>query len=128
MGTPKRNLKPYLKTCRWLADGISTSRKAPRPVQEQEKPNWIRRELNCVRRKLYVELSVSLTFKRNVDFDEKLSVYVFHQEKLATNSRNLKALTTKSSFKERYKTAGTYLQKLKFLEDDVRTFSSLCII
>ncbi|KAK6628981.1 hypothetical protein RUM43_002798 [Polyplax serrata] len=39
-------------------------------------------------------------------------------EKLATNSRNLKALTTKSSFKERYKTAGTYLQKLKFLEDD----------
>lgn len=39
-------------------------------------------------------------------------------EKLATSSRNLKALVTKSSFKERYKTAGTYLQKLKFLEED----------
>jgi hypothetical protein len=34
-------------------------------------------------------------------------------------ARNLKALVTKNSFKERYKTAQTYLQKLKFLVEDV---------
>jgi hypothetical protein len=34
-------------------------------------------------------------------------------------ARNLKALVTKNSFKERYKTAQTYLQKLKFLAEDV---------
>lgn len=34
-------------------------------------------------------------------------------------SRNLKALVTKSTFRERYRTACTYLQKLKFLEEDV---------
>jgi hypothetical protein len=34
-------------------------------------------------------------------------------------ARNLKALVTKHSFKERYKTAQTYLQKLKFLVEDV---------
>lgn len=35
-------------------------------------------------------------------------------------SRNLRALITKSSIKERFKTAQNYLQKLKFLVDDVR--------
>jgi hypothetical protein len=34
-------------------------------------------------------------------------------------ARNLKALVTKHSFKERYKTAQTYLQKLRFLIEDV---------
>lgn len=34
-------------------------------------------------------------------------------------SRNLRALVTKNSMKERYRTAHTYLQKLKFLVDDV---------
>lgn len=33
-------------------------------------------------------------------------------------SRNLRALVTKSSMKERYKTAQTYLNKLRFLIDD----------
>lgn len=34
-------------------------------------------------------------------------------------ARNLKALVTKHSFKDRYKTAQTYLQKMKFLVEDV---------
>lgn len=34
-------------------------------------------------------------------------------------SRNLRALVTKNSMRERYKTAQTYLQKLRFLVDDV---------
>ena len=34
-------------------------------------------------------------------------------------SRNLKAVVTKSSFKERLRTAQGYLQKLKFLVEDV---------
>jgi hypothetical protein len=39
-------------------------------------------------------------------------------EQIGSMSRNLKALVTKHSFKERYKTAQTYLQKLKFLVED----------
>lgn len=35
-------------------------------------------------------------------------------------ARTLKALVTKSSFKERYKTTQSYLAKLKFLTEDVR--------
>lgn len=34
-------------------------------------------------------------------------------------ARNLRALVTKNSFKERYKTAQSYLTKLKGLIDDV---------
>lgn len=34
-------------------------------------------------------------------------------------SRNLRALVTKNSMKERFKTAQSYLQKLKFLVEDV---------
>lgn len=45
-------------------------------------------------------------------------------ENIGILSRNLKALVTKSSFKERLKTAHSYLQKLKFLVDDVSSFSS----
>lgn len=40
-------------------------------------------------------------------------------ENVGIMSRNLKALVTKSSFKERLKTAQSYLQKLKFLVEDV---------
>lgn len=39
-------------------------------------------------------------------------------------SRNLRALVTKNSMKERFRTAQTYLQKLKFLVDDVGVFST----
>lgn len=38
-------------------------------------------------------------------------------------ARNLRALVTKNSMKERFRTAQTYLQKLKFLVDDVSAFS-----
>lgn len=37
--------------------------------------------------------------------------------------RNLRALVTKNSLKERFRTAQTYLQKLKFLVDDVSAIS-----
>lgn len=40
-------------------------------------------------------------------------------ETIGMISRNLKAVVTKSSFKERLKTAQGYLQKLKFLIEDV---------
>jgi len=48
-------------------------------------------------------------------------------ENIGILSRNLKALVTKSSFKERLKTAHSYLQKLKFLVEDVsnRFFQTL---
>jgi hypothetical protein len=44
-------------------------------------------------------------------------------ETIGNMARNLKALVTRSSLKERYKTAQTYMQKLRFLIDDV---SSCC--
>lgn len=40
-------------------------------------------------------------------------------EQIGNMSRNLRALVTRSSLKERFKTAQTYLQKLRFLIDDV---------
>lgn len=40
-------------------------------------------------------------------------------EGIGMMSRNLKAVVTKSSFKERLRTAQEYLQKLKFLVEDV---------
>lgn len=40
-------------------------------------------------------------------------------ESIGNMSRNLRALVTRSSMKERYKTAQSYLQKLRFLIDDV---------
>lgn len=39
-------------------------------------------------------------------------------------SRNLRALVTKNSMKERYRTAQSYLQKLKFLVEDVSISSN----
>jgi hypothetical protein len=40
-------------------------------------------------------------------------------ESIGNMARNLRALVTRSSMKERYKTAHTYLQKLRFLIEDV---------
>lgn len=39
-------------------------------------------------------------------------------------ARNLRALVTKNSMKERFKTAQTYLKKIKFLIEDVRNACS----
>ncbi|XP_076264991.1 otoferlin-like isoform X1 [Rhynchophorus ferrugineus] len=39
-------------------------------------------------------------------------------EHIGSSSRNLKALVTRNSFKDRYKTAQSYLTKLKFLTED----------
>lgn len=41
------------------------------------------------------------------------------QEAIGNMARNLRALVTKNSMKERYKTAQTYLKKMKFLIEDV---------
>lgn len=43
----------------------------------------------------------------------------FFQENIGSMARNLKALVTRRSFKERFKTAQSYLQKLKAIIDDV---------
>lgn len=40
--------------------------------------------------------------------------------------RNLRALVTKNSMKERFRTAQNYLQKLKFLVEDVSVFEIAC--
>jgi hypothetical protein len=48
-----------------------------------------------------------------------INIFFIQQEQIGNMSRNLKALVTKHSFKERYKTAQTYLQKLRFLIEDV---------
>lgn len=45
-------------------------------------------------------------------------------ESIGNMSRNLRALVTRSSMKERYKTAQSYLQKLRFLIDDVGYYSN----
>lgn len=49
-------------------------------------------------------------------------------ENIGILSRNLKALVTKSSFKERLKTAHSYLQKLKFLVEDVSSCFSQILL
>lgn len=49
----------------------------------------------------------------------KVIIFLIQQEQVGNMARNLKALVTKHSFKERYKTAQAYLQKLKFLVEDV---------
>lgn len=52
---------------------------------------------------------------------ERMKLCQIELENIAVMSRNLKAIVTKSSFKERFKTAQSYLQKLKFLVEDVST-------
>lgn len=49
-------------------------------------------------------------------------------ENIGIMSRNLKAVVTKSSFKERLKTAQSYLQKLKFLVEDVSILRRSCCL
>lgn len=50
---------------------------------------------------------------------ERIKMCVREVETLGNMARNLRALVTKNSMKERYKTGQNYLQKLKFLVDDV---------
>lgn len=60
----------------------------------------------------------------SADTDGRITNFCFYfQEHIGTMARNLKALVTKHSFKERYKTAQTYLNKLKFLVEDVSPLS-----
>ncbi|KAG4068663.1 hypothetical protein HA402_002354 [Bradysia odoriphaga] len=49
---------------------------------------------------------------------ERMKLCIREIESIGNMSRNLRALVTRSSMKERYKTAQTYLQKLRFLIDD----------
>ncbi|XP_038103984.1 otoferlin isoform X1 [Culex quinquefasciatus] len=49
---------------------------------------------------------------------ERMKLCQREVESIGNMSRNLRALVTKSSMKERYKTAQTYLTKLRFLIDD----------
>lgn len=50
---------------------------------------------------------------------ERIKLCIREMETLGNTSRNLRALVTKSSMRERYKTAQNYSQKLKFLIEDV---------
>ena len=52
---------------------------------------------------------------------ERMKLCQTELENMTVMSRNLKAIVTKSSFQERFKTAQSYLQKLKFLIEDVST-------
>ncbi|KAI4500926.1 hypothetical protein M0802_004137 [Mischocyttarus mexicanus] len=49
---------------------------------------------------------------------ERMKLCQREMESIGTMARNLKAIVTKNSFKERLKTAQGYLQKLKFLVED----------
>lgn len=55
---------------------------------------------------------------------ERIKMCVRELEALGNMSHNLRALVTKSSMRERYKTGQNYLQKLKFLIEDVSDDSS----
>jgi otoferlin len=50
---------------------------------------------------------------------ERMKLCQREVESIGNMARNLRALVTRSSMKERYKTAQTYLQKLRFLVEDV---------
>lgn len=50
---------------------------------------------------------------------ERVKLLLREVETIGNMARNLRALVTRSSLKERYKTAQTYLQKLRFLIEDV---------
>lgn len=50
---------------------------------------------------------------------ERIKLCIREIETLGNMARNLRALVTKNSMKERYKTGQNYLQKLKFLVEDV---------
>lgn len=50
---------------------------------------------------------------------ERIKLCQREVETIGNMARNLRALVTRSSLKERFKTAQTYLQKLRFLIEDV---------
>jgi hypothetical protein len=52
---------------------------------------------------------------------ERMKLCLRDVESIGNMARNLKALVTRSSLRERYKTAQTYMQKLRFLIEDVST-------
>lgn len=54
---------------------------------------------------------------------ERIKLCQRELESTGNMSRNLKALVTKNSLKERFKSAQSYLQKLKFLVDDVSSIT-----
>lgn len=58
---------------------------------------------------------------------ERIKMCVRELEALGNMAHNLRALVTKSSLRERYKTGQNYLQKLKFLIEDVSDDSSSAI-
>ncbi|TMW49673.1 hypothetical protein DOY81_005242 [Sarcophaga bullata] len=55
---------------------------------------------------------------------ERIKLCLREIESLGNLARNLRALVTRSSLKERFKQAQNYLQKLKFLIDDVSTLAN----
>lgn len=73
-------------------------------------------KLDKERQKLCLREIVS---KINIRNDLFTRVFGVFQENLATSFRNLKALVTRNSLKERYKSAQSHLEKLKFLAEDV---------
>ena len=50
---------------------------------------------------------------------ERVKLLLREIEVIGNMARNLRALVTRSSLRERYKTAQTYLQKIRFLIEDV---------
>lgn len=50
---------------------------------------------------------------------ERIKLCIREVETLGNMARNLRALVTKNSMRERYKTGQSYLHKLKFLVEDV---------
>lgn len=50
---------------------------------------------------------------------ERVKLLIREIESIGNLARNLRALVTRSSLKERYKTAQTYLTKLRFIIEDV---------
>jgi otoferlin len=55
---------------------------------------------------------------------ERVKLITREIETIGNMARNLRALVTRSSLKERYKTAQTYHQKLRFIIDDVSEYFS----
>lgn len=53
---------------------------------------------------------------------ERVKLLMREVESIGNMARNLRALVTRSSLKERFKTAHTYLQKLRFIIDDVSRY------
>lgn len=59
---------------------------------------------------------------------ERVKLLLREVETIGNMARNLRALVTRSSLKERYKTAHTYLQKLRFLIEDVKFLTNSFVL